>query len=172
MFENIEYFFLWGNRNEDFPALYFFCDEYINSVPPLWLAWGDKQEVWELLTGFGAKDFSFTSQENDSEKVKMTKIFQGELWVMRCLWKADVPEKILSAVCYEDLNFAALDSLWGKKKKPTKQQQKPSPNQSPNQIKTLHRKIIISFQKKMRSKLVILFHDKLCFVRILISNII
>lgn len=70
---------------------------------------------------------------------------------MRCLWKADVPEKILSAVCYEDLNFAALDSLWGKKKKPTKQQQKPSPNQSPNQIKTLHRKIIISEKNEIKT---------------------
>lgn len=135
MFENIEYFFLWGNRNGDFPALSFFCDEYINSVPPLWLAWGDKQEVWELLTGFGAKDFSFTSQENDSEKVKMTKIFQGELWVMRCLWKADVPEKILSAVCYEDLNFAALDSLWGKKKK-SQQNNNKNPVQTKVQTKS------------------------------------
>lgn len=74
---------------------------------------------------------------------------------MRCLWKADVPEKILSAVCYEDLNFAALDSLWGKKKKAnkttTKTQSKPKskPNQNPplknhhfisekNEIKTCH----------------------------------
>lgn len=70
---------------------------------------------------------------------------------MRCLWKADVPEKILSAVCYEDLNCAALDSLWEKKKKAnkttTKTQSKTNQNPPPknhhfisekNEIKTCH----------------------------------
>lgn len=89
---------------------------------------------------------------------------------MRCLWKADVPEKILSAVCYEDLNFAALDSLWGKKK--SQQNNNKNPVQTKVQTKSKPSTEKSSFQKKMRSKLVILFHDKLCFVRILISNII